>query len=76
MLQQFLLYRVYFTAVGDTLDRLHRLAFYFGSQHQAGTHQSIIHQNRTGAAITRVAADLGADQLKLIAEYFCQHLPG
>jgi len=63
-------------AIGNALHRLYRLTLYFRCQHQTGTHQTIIHQYGASAAVTGIAANLGANQLELIAEHLSQHLTG
>ena len=75
MLQQFLLDRVQYASLGNTLHGLDRLAFHLYRQYQAGTHQALIDQYRTGAAVPGVATYLGSRQLQFVPQGFCQHLP-
>jgi hypothetical protein len=76
MLQQLLLHRVEHCAVGNALNGLYRLTFNLSSQYKAGAHQSIIDENRAGAAITGVTANLGANEFELVPQHVGQNLPG
>lgn len=56
-------------AVGQPFDGRHRCAGGRGRRHQAGTDGVAVDQHRAGAAITGVAADLGAGQLQFVTQH-------
>ena len=59
---------------GESLDGGDLPAFGFDRQHQARQHRLAIDQHRTGAALTKLAAVLGAGELQIFAQHFEQRL--
>ncbi len=62
------LQRVEGTALGQALDRDDLAARRLPGGHEAGANLLAVHQHRAGAAVARVAADLGAGQAQLLAQ--------
>ena len=57
------------TVLRQPLDRGNRAASHLAERHQAGADLLSVQQHRAGAAIPRVAADLGAGQSEMVAEH-------
>ena len=76
MLQELLLHRMQLVALGDALDRGDRRALGFHAQHQAGTDQTAVHDDRAGAAVAGCAAFLAAGQADHVAQHIQQGLLG
>ena len=57
------------TVLRQPLDRGNRAASHLAERHQAGTDLLSVQQHRAGAAIPRIAADLGAGQSEMVAEH-------
>jgi len=55
-------------AAFETFDRLDAAAFHLPHGDQAGTDLPPVEQDRTGAAIAGVAADLGAGDAEIVAQ--------
>ena len=59
-------------AVAEALDRLDPPALDLPHGHQAGAGLPSVEQHRAGAAVARVAADLGAGETEIVAQRRCQ----
>src|SRR5207248_3169046 len=68
VLQEFLLHRMQRLTLGDALDRQDRAALGLDAEHQAGTHDIAVDDDRAGAAIARAAAFLAARQVQFVAQ--------
>ena len=55
--------------VGKTLDCPHRAALDRGRRHQASAGRRAVDEHRAGAAIARVAANLGAGEPEIVAQH-------
>jgi len=72
MFQELALQGMQFLTIGHTFYRIDLAPFGFRSQHHAGADQPVINRYRTGTAITRATALLGAGQAKPVAQYIQQ----
>ncbi len=62
-----LLDRVQLAVFGHALDRLQVLALGLDGEHRAALHRLAVDQDRAGAALARVAADVRAGQPQVVA---------
>lgn len=68
MLDERRLHRVQFLRRTKPFDRRHRIALVHDGKAKAGIDADAVHQHRAGAALTMIAAFLGAHQADMIAQ--------
>ena len=76
MIGERLLQRVQLAVLRQSFNRLDPRSVGLDREHHAALHQHTVHEYRAGTAVSRVAADVTAGEIEIVADEMDQEAPG